>query len=200
MFFLYFRILADVFALKFLYAHRFLFILHPFDLKDKEYTSNSEALQRWEQCLNYVKENMKPALEVLLSKESERDTEKIDKFVKDAVQDFIAKVKSVNETILSKEVKEKTVEKLSKIKVLTKLFTKDLNEKNLDEYYDELDLKGDETFVQSALKMQKFSRKIRNDYKDHFTAGSKSWLESAAQANLVTYNALSDELSKASKH
>ena len=176
-----------------------MFILYPFDWKDKEYTSNSEALPRWEQCLNYVKENMRPALEVLLSIESYRDAEKLDKFAKDAIQDFIEKVKTENETILSKEVKEKTVEKLIKIKVLSKLFTKDLNDKNLDEYYDELDLKGDETFIQSALKMQKFLKKIRNDYKDHFTEGSKSWLESAAQVDLVTYNTLSDELSKSSK-
>lgn len=135
-------------------------------------------------------------MEFLLSKRSDRDTESLEKFVKGAVYDFIEKVESFNESVLSNEVKQNVVEKLNQITVLPGLFATNFSEKNLEDYYEELELKGDEDLVQSALEIRKFNKKINNDYKDHFTEGSKSWLDSAAQADLISYNTLSDKLSK----
>lgn len=139
---------------------------------------------------------MRPALEVLLSKAKDRDTEKLHRFANDAVHDFIEKVKSLNESILSKEVKQKVIEKLNRITILSELFARNFSEQNLDDYYEELNLNGDENLVQTALEMQKFYKRIENDYKNHFTEGSKIWLDTAAQRDLILYDILSDELSK----
>lgn len=162
-----------------------------------EYTGNSKALDRWEQCLNYIKENMRPALEVLLSKDTTRDTDRLESFAKNAVHEFIERVKKVNESVLSKEVKKNTVEKLNKITILSKIFAKNFSEQNLKDYYEELNLKGDESLVKSALEIKRFHWKIQNDYKDLFSEGSQSWIDSSSQSDLVSYNTLSDELSNA---
>lgn len=170
--------------------------MYPFDWRDERYTSNKRAKQRWEQCLGFVKENMRPGLEMLLTTAHDRDSVKIDQFVKGGVDDFTEVIKNIDESILSKEVKEKTLEKLSKIVILTNSFAHNFTTQHLEEYYDELNLEGNENLVESAFEIQRFYRRIKNDYKDLFTKNSKSSLDSAAQSDLLSYNTLNDEFSK----
>lgn len=140
---------------------------------------------------------MRPGLEMLLSTAQERDPQKVDEFVRGVVNDFIDAIKAVDdESILSKEVQEKTLEKLSKIELLSHSFAKNFTKEHLEVFYDELNLQGEENLVESALEIRKFSNRIRNDYKDVFTKNSKSSIDSSSRNDLISYNTLSDELSK----
>lgn len=190
------RIVADTFVLKFLYAHRLLFIVYPFDWRDARYSNNQRPLQRWEQCLNFVKDNMRPALELLQSKSHEVDNRVVEKFARDTVADFADAVKSFDEKVMSSEVKEKVLEKMSAIDYVAGLFHRNFTEDNLENFYDELDLTGDENIVESALKIEKFYKRLFNDYKFSFIKDSKSFLDSKSQSELLSYDLLSDELSK----
>jgi hypothetical protein len=184
--------IADAFALKFLYAHRFVYIVYPFDWRDEEYTHNSRASQRWEQCLNILKENMRPALEVFQSQSKEKNQKQVEEFAREAVSAVIEKVKSTGDEYLSKDVRDKAVEKLRSMDLRANFFGRNFTVENLEEFFDELELKGDEDLLESSLKIQNFHRKIRNDYRDLFVMGSKSWTDSASQSDLISYNTLDD--------
>lgn len=189
-------IIADTFVMKFLYAHRFLYIVYPFDWRDEEYTSNSRSLQRWEQCLNFIKDNMRPALELLQSQSHEADNLAAEKFARDVVKDFVEQIKKFGDDVLSADDKEKLLEKIAKIDCIAGLFHRNFTVDHLDEYYNELELNGDENVVESALKIEKFYKKLRNDYRFSFVTDSKSFLDSKSQSELISYDSWSDELSK----
>lgn len=189
-------IIADTFVLKFLYAHRFLFIVYPFDWRDEEYTHNARSLQRWEQCLNYIKDKMRPALELLQSKSHEADNLNVERFAREVVNDFVEQIKKFGENVLSADDKEKLLQKISKIDYVAGLFHRNFTVDHLDEYYDELELNGGENVVESALKIEKFHKKISNDFRFSFVTDSKSFLDSKSQSDLISYDTLSDELSK----
>lgn len=135
---------------------------------------------------------MRPGLEVLLANANERDVTKLEKFVSSAIQDFVDKVKTLDESILKPEIKEKVLLKLGAIDLLSDLFAHNFTKNNLEEYYEELNLKGDEDLVASALEIARFHRRINNDYKHLFTEGSKSSLDSASQSDGISYNTLDD--------
>lgn len=189
-------IIADTFVLKFLYAHRFLFIVYPFDWRDEEYTHNSRSLQRWEQCLNFVKENMRPALELLQSQSHEADNPAVERFAREVVNDFSEQVKKLDDDVLSADDKEKLLQKISKIDYVAGLFHRNFTVDHLEEFYYELELNGSENVVESALKIKKFQKKLRNDYRFSFVTDSKSFLDSKSQGELISYDTWSDELSK----
>lgn len=172
------------------------FIVYPFDWRDEDYTSNTKAPQRWEQCLKFVKEKMRPALEILVSKSKERNPQDVDAFVKTAINDFKFMIKTANESVITKAAADKTLEKLNKIKVLSDTFASNFTEANLEEYYQELKLKGDEGLVESALAIEKFTKKVNNMYKNRFDEGSKISLDSSASSDNINYNTLNDEFSK----
>lgn len=182
--------------LKFLYFHRFLFIVYPFDWRDVDYSSNTRAPQRWEQCLKFVKENMRPALEILVSKSKERNAKDVHAFIENTINDFTVMIKNANESVLTKDAVDKTIEKLSKINVLSDTFFRNFTEASVDDYYQELELKGDESLVESALAIEKFQKKVNNMHTNRFGDDSKVYLDSAASSDNINYNTLNDEFSK----
>lgn len=182
--------------LKFLYFHRFLFIVYPFDWRDVDYSSNTRAPQRWEQCLKFVKENMRPALEILVSKSKERNAKDVHAFIENTINDFTVMIKNANESVLTKDAVDKTIEKLGKINVLSDTFFRNFTEASVDDYYQELELKGDESLVESALAIEKFKKKVNNMHTNRFGDDSKVYLDSAASSDNINYNTLNDEFSK----
>lgn len=136
---------------------------------------------------------MRPALDFLCLQSDRRDLSELDKFALNAVHDMKEKVKTFNESILSSEVKEKVVEKLS-VTTVSKLFTKNFTEKHLDEYYAELNLNGSEDLLKSALEIRYFFKKVTLDYE-----GSKSSLNALAQFKTIHYNRFAHELSNDSQ-
>lgn len=139
---------------------------------------------------------MRPALEFMLSKSKEADESQVESFAHEAVNDFIYEVKHLPDAILPQKIKEKVLEKLALIDILPGVFAHNFTDQQLDEYYDELSLTGDESMVATAIKIQEFQRKIKNDFKFLFTKGSKSSLDSSAHSDLLSYNTLTDELRK----
>lgn len=135
-------------------------------------------------------------MEILVSKSKERNPQDVDAFVKNAINDFKFMIKTANESVLPKEAADKTVEKLDKIKVLSDTFASNFTEAHLEDYYQELELKGDEGLVKSALAIEKFIKKVNNMYKNRFDEGSKVSLDSSASTDGISYNTLSDEFSK----
>lgn len=59
-----------------------------------------------------------------------------------------------------------------------------------------MSLKKNLLYSQTALEIQRFHRRINNDYKYLFTKGSKSSLDSASQSDGISYNTLDDTFSK----
>ena len=151
---LLFRILADAFALKFMYAHRPLFILYAHDKLDEGVFLTIKAIQRWEQCVAVIDHNMDTATEFLLSIFFPRDFEKIQKFADGVVQDFIKKVETMEECVLSSEVKKNVVEKLNNSVVFR------ADSLDLEDFYGDLNLNGTENLVRSLLETRKFRRRI----------------------------------------
>lgn len=132
---------------------------------------------------------MRPALDYMVLRSDDRDLTKLDGFAIDAVHDFIKKIENLDESILSNEVKAKVVDKLKKTTV-TKLFISNFTDQRLEEYYEELNLKGDENLIKSAMEIHYFYKKVILDYK-----GSKSSLDKLAQFKTVHYNRFNQELS-----
>ena len=153
--FYFLSILADAFVLKFLYDHRPLFILYDNDMLDQKYYLTKKANERWEQCLDYIDRNMDTASEFLFSKSLSRNFEKLQKFVDVVLEDFIDKVNTMDECVLSSEVKKNVVVKLNNT-VLFKLDSFDL-----EDFYKELKLNGTENLVHSALEIWKFRNSIK---------------------------------------
>lgn len=91
---------------------------------------------------------MRPGLEIMLESANERDSVKLQAFTRSAINDFVEKVKNVDESILKADIKEKTLTKLGAIDLLSGSFAHNFTEKNLEEYYEELNLKGDEDLVE----------------------------------------------------
>lgn len=137
---------------------------------------------------------MNPAVEVLQSRSLERDADAVGKFVRGAVDDIIEYTKKVNESILKPDIRDKLIEKLKLIDILAKSFAHNFTDDRLEEYYTDLNLDGKEDLVKGALEIEKFYRRIRNDYKDHFEKNSRSSLDSDSQRDSISYNTLEDTL------
>ena len=129
------------------------------------------------------------ALEFLLSSIITKDTEKLLQFTKEPVDDFIEHVKNVKECALNKGVKEKVVDLLHDISFFTTNLNGSIKYQELENFYDELDLKGNESLFHSALKMTKFRRRITNDYPTKHRK-SKSTVEKIILTGEVKYDSI----------
>lgn len=178
--------------LKFLYAHRFLFIVYPFDSIEGDNTGNIRAHQRWEQCLNFLEENIKPALEFFFEKSIRRDTTKLKIFAQTAVDDIARRVESLDECVLTSEVKEQVLKRLGNVTIRFTTFPENFTEGELEKFYEELNLKGDENLVQSALEIQKFGRNIGNYPSDN----QEIILNYQSDFELIAYNEAGNGISK----
>jgi len=99
---------------------------------------------------------MGPGLEFLISKSVDRDNEKLEDFAQSAIDEYIEGVKNVNESILNRGDKEELVEKMKKIQIYTGVFARNFTENYFEEFYDELNLKGNESLLKSALEIKAF--------------------------------------------
>ena len=70
------------------------------------------------------------------------------------IQDFIEKVKTLDECVLSSEVKKNIVEKLNNTAVFR------VDSLDLEDFYEELNLNGTENFIYSLMEIKKFKQRI----------------------------------------
>lgn len=135
-------------------------------------------------------------MEALLSESGERDNEKLDAFARTAVDDFIEGVKALNE----KPIRNRIATILSNITIVSNLFDKTFIEQHLEEYYSELDLKGDENLVQLESGILRFRIKVYNHKKLESAADSKNSLDDQAQSKVIEYHFAANRLSKCLHH
>ena len=140
--------------MKFLYAHRPLFILYAHDKLDEQYVLSTKARQRWEQCVANIDNNMDTATEFLLLKSLSYEFDELQEFIDGVLQDFIEKVKTLDECVLSSEVKKNIVEKLNNTAVFR------VDSLDLEDFYEELNLNGTENFIYSLMEIKKFKQRI----------------------------------------
>lgn len=140
--------------------HRFLFVVYPFYSKDKV-GFNTRPPQRWEQCLKFVQTNMAPVLESMLAS-TQLNTEKIEKFVRDVIHDYLEKIIPLSE---GKDLENNFLDNLKSNNFSVDMFDYKFTDQSLDEYYDELQLKGSEGLLESARAIEGFHSKIESDAK-----------------------------------
>lgn len=99
-----------------------------------------------------------------------RETSKLDipssaeEFVKEAVLEY--KNQFIKGTNLQPSIAVDVVDKLKTVTVVASLQAKVFPISKLEEFYTELNLKGDESFLHSVWEMEKNHRKIRNELKE----------------------------------
>ena len=104
--------------------------------------------------MSYIDFNMRVGTEFLVTKSIPRDYEKLQNFIDGVTQDLIEKVQSMDDRVLSSEVKKNVVEKLNN----TVFFT--IDSLDLEDFYKELNLNGTENLVRSLLGIKKFKKRI----------------------------------------
>lgn len=98
-------------------------------------------------------------LSVLATKYFNRDLQKAaTEFAAEAVADYIFEISF--DARIRDEVKQKILGKLLTIKLWVAFPPNVLNQKLVDEFHDELELDGSESFVTMLLQMKKFGRKL----------------------------------------
>lgn len=141
-----------------------MFIVYPFDDSDEFYQNTRKAPERWNQCLDFVTLYLKDALEFFFLRSTTRDIKKLQIFTEEAIQDFIIHIETTHEDDIPSEVKEKVVEKLEKVLPFFSNNNEKFTDQLIADIYDELNLKGVENLVQSAMELRKFGRKLLNKY------------------------------------
>lgn len=107
---------------------------------------------------------MKVAWPILLSQSVHGYNKKLEEFIRGAIEDFIQNVNNMKECVLRREIKDKIVEHLNNTDVYS-LFTIIKHPGQfLEEFHKELNLKGDESLIQSTLEIQKFKTRFDNDF------------------------------------
>jgi hypothetical protein len=164
-----FRLLAEYFANYFLYSNSFLFIIYAHDSWDQARHGVKKSQQRWQQCHNSVFHfDMKPALEFLYASRfyDKEIVKSVEKLASEAIEFVIQKIE--NDESLDETIKEEAIEYLREINIEAGVPRELLNDKKLDEFYDELQLKSDKNYVKTFFETQKYSGKIKLEPK-------KSW-------------------------
>ncbi|KAG5666887.1 hypothetical protein PVAND_014894 [Polypedilum vanderplanki] len=175
------RIIADYFTLSYIFLYQFIFIFH-FDENFVKYTiGTKKSTQRWESCLLFGIVNfIQPAL-IFMHNEKYKKQNLIDKarnFVEEAVNE--AKKKFIKGN-LPLEISSEILKKLSNLKIFISL--ENFKEENLTDYYEDLNLKGNEKFLETFLEVKKFNLKIKNE----ISSNKRRKLEELLQNQRITY-------------
>jgi hypothetical protein len=160
-------LLAEFFANYFLYQNRFLFVLYNHDAWEQSQYGIKRSHQRWEQCSGGVFDyQMKPAYEFLNSRKyfDAKISEAAKSFAREAVEFAIKKIKkgqNRNET-----AKELIIERLKKTEIIAGIHEDLLKVEKVEEFYDELELKGDESYTKTYLDILKYNKKLELEPKE----------------------------------
>lgn len=107
-----------------------------------------------------------------------------EKFVKNAVKE--AKKRFIDTTELPLGVAVAVLRKIKSLKIVVGVTNKTLSVDDLEEFYKELELSGNENFFESIWKMEKFHRKLRNEG----SGSRRRAIDEMVQAPWIRYNIL----------
>lgn len=157
--------LADVFTTMTLYDNRETFIVYPFFSSD-ESNGVKKSLPRFEQCVKFLEENMRPALYALFSDTYyDKDThDSAEAFAKDTIDDYITTIQ-----IEDNEIKRKLIAKLRSINYSIMSPDEILNIPKIEGIYEELNVDGSESLFKLHLSMKKHARKLKLHHSVNWT-------------------------------
>lgn len=170
--------LADIFTITYLYHHRYAFILRFYNRESEFMEARRQSVQRWQRCLEYPNLFMQPAFYALYEKKRpsfdyesgdfDRRTSGSGNIVR-STKEFVenamleAKKRFVMKSELPLSVGVDVLMKIKHLKIIVGITNKTLGIDQLEDFYDELKLAGDENFFRSVLEMEKFHRKLINE-------------------------------------
>jgi hypothetical protein len=176
------RTIADAFSVFFIYYNRLSIITRFHNELEVEKFGYKHAWQRWYRCVRTtIAENMLPALLLMYEQRQpewdrtlgdfDRDMldERVDiagsyvRFYQEAIDEFKRRLKE-DDIDLPVEVLADVLFQLKKMKVVASLKSL-FSIEQLDEFYSELNLKGDENFLPSVWEIERNRRKIRKEPK-----------------------------------
>lgn len=137
------------------------FTTHSFTRAQALEKGAKRAKQRFEQCLEFLELNMRPALDALSSVEfydqavQKSATELVEMTVSDAVE-YISQIETVDQ-----EIRISIIDKLKSAKLWVMFPDNILNLTKIDRLYSELDFKGPESLIELSLKIQLHTWKLQ---------------------------------------
>jgi stress-induced morphogen len=119
-----------------------------------------KSMQRWEICLTQVNFYFPIVLQVLYNRTygNEEIATAAKKFISSAVDEICEKF--VENSKLSLLASIDALKKMRSMKIMAGFDSKMLKIKNIDDYYEELELVGDEGFLKISIEAKKFRKKV----------------------------------------
>lgn len=132
------RILANNFALSFLFVHRKSFITHSFTKQEAEESGTTRSHQRFEQCIKILESSMQPAMQAMFARKyfSEDIQKAVEPFIRDALDD----VMSTTGAKLHRETADPHISHLRSLKLIIMFHEDILNETFVERIYKNLSI------------------------------------------------------------
>lgn len=137
-----------------------MFNVYPFDHRRQVDRGTKKAYQRWESCLKDFQYSLRPALELLYSQRYHDEATKtgVRNLAQEAVDTCIKIISQGDKLHL--EVIIDLIAKLSKVKIVIGFTESIITLEELEEYYSELLLRGDEGYVELWHGVLRHQQKI----------------------------------------
>ncbi|KAG5668090.1 hypothetical protein PVAND_016045 [Polypedilum vanderplanki] len=173
-------ILADTFVTTFIYSIRHFIILRFHNIQDIVVDGRVQNPQRFERCQISMQEYVKAAIEVMYerkrlhfeytlgdferkSRKKNEIYESAKKITEESFETFAELF--INQTTIPLDYSSFILKKLKNVKIYIGITNELLKMNELEEYYKDLNLTGDESFLTSMLEMKRNSWKIKNELK-----------------------------------
>lgn len=166
------------------------YVPYPINKAHEQKLKTQPHFERQEQCLHLLETNFSPVLVSLYAKTYMKNEgfEDIEDFVREAVNDIIAEVKTDKK--LDKTILDDVVRKLKKVVILSGGREEIFDDSKIEEIYEELELKGNEHILETSIKLKKYAEKLDGESK-------RGWFYRAyklSKFNVIKYFSVSDLL------
>ncbi|KAG5669415.1 hypothetical protein PVAND_017302 [Polypedilum vanderplanki] len=179
------KIISDTFVITFLYWYRFQIILRFHNEQTFVQEGTKHGWQRWHTCINQksFKDYMQPALLVMYEQyrsiwdrtlgDFDRDLmdERVDivgnakQLIQEAVDEFKRRFLTGGAIFMPFKIAVDVLFKLKNLKIFISLPKSIFSISKLEEFYENLNLNGNENFMESYWKIEKHHRRLRNEPK-----------------------------------
>lgn len=153
----FFRMIANSFAVSYIYTKLDVFNVYPFTKKNSKLRGTKQEYQRFEVCIDTIEWFMQPALLALSAqKYFDKETRKAaTALVKEAVADVTNLIKTTNELDEHEDVRKKLVEELKTMKLSIMYPNEIIDQMKIEEMYEEMQVDGSEPLIEIRVSMVK---------------------------------------------
>ena len=173
--------------------HKETFIVYPFDMENAIQRGTLQERQRFEQCIDKLRQYGRPALDALYAKKYRKQDiqNAAESFAREVVEDVIEKIK---ETKLNSTIIEDLTEHLRNLNYIMGFSENIINDSKINEYYDELDLVGSEDLVTTYLELERHFHKIENEPKEDWKQKLDHIVKESSVKNILNEKILCKKL------